>query len=63
MGTIDGFDITDLDYSEDSEVIISINNIFQGTVRISYTTVVQMYEGLMENHPGYPEIMYQEMEG
>ena len=61
LGDIDGFAIEDMDFSRDDAVVVDMSvdgpSYFK-KVRISYVTVVKMYEYLMENHPGYPEKLY-----
>jgi hypothetical protein len=59
-GKLGNFLISDLDYSEDDEVKVTVElNDFRDII-ISYKTIVALYEGLMENHPGYPDKLYGE---
>jgi len=58
MGLIDRCPVTDIDYSEDDEVLVTVELSDFRDVRISYTAIVALYKGLMENHPEYPEKLY-----
>ncbi len=55
-GRLGIYPISDVDYSEDAEVVVTIER----DVIISYKTIVALYEGLIENHPGYPDKLYGE---
>ena len=66
-GTINNLVIKDMDFSEDYGVKVyaeppewSLLNYEcdDAIYVISYEAVVQMYESLFENHPGYPEKLY-----
>lgn len=58
-GKIDRCPISDVDYSEDDEVLVTVELSDFRDVRISYKAIVALYEGLMENHPGYPDKLYE----
>tara|TARA_B100000949_G_C14287061_1_gene454830 strand:- start:4657 stop:4887 length:231 start_codon:yes stop_codon:yes gene_type:complete len=72
-GTINNLTVKDMDFSEDYAVRVyteppmykrdSVEPYGESEVvhYISYETVVQMYESLFENHPGYPEKLYGEV--
>ena len=58
LGYIDRCPVSDMDFSFDDEVLVTVDLSDFRDVRISYTAIVQLYDGLFANHPGYPEKLY-----